>query len=158
MAALARRGLPHRLRLVGPFDAWNRPLVERVVKAAPRPDLVDIVGWVDDLAAAYRAADAFVITSRLEGFGLPPVEAQACGTPVVGFASPAVSEVAGPGARLVRMGDLEALADAAASVIEDPTARATLVAAGRVNASRFTWEAAVGAYADALRRAASSPR
>jgi glycosyltransferase involved in cell wall biosynthesis len=158
VAGLAARGLPHRLRLVGPFDAWNRPLVEQVVAASARPDLVDVVGWVDDLAAAYRAADVFVITSRLEGFGLPPVEAQACGTPVVGFASPAVTEVAGPGARLVPLGDLTALVDAAAALVGDPTARAALVAGGLANAARFTWDAAVDAYADALRRAASSSR
>jgi glycosyltransferase involved in cell wall biosynthesis len=158
VAVLARRGLPHRLRLVGPFDAWNRPLVERAVAASPRPDLVDVVGWVDDLPSVYRAADVFVITSRLEGFGLPPVEAQACGTPVVGFRSPAVDEVAGPGARLVAMGDVEALADATVEMIEDQAARGSLIAHGRANAARFSWAAAVDAYAEAFRRAASSRR
>jgi glycosyltransferase involved in cell wall biosynthesis len=153
VAGLAERGLPHRLRLVGPFDEWNRRVVDGVVASSPRPDLVDVVGWVEDAAAAYRAADAFVITSRLEGFGLPPVEAQACGTPVVGFASPAVSEVAGPGARLVADRDLRALVDATVTILTDPAAAAAQRAAGLANTTRFSWPAAVEAYAAILRRA-----
>lgn len=154
VATLSTRGLPHHLRLVGPFDEWNRRLVDEIVAGSTRPDLVDVVGWVDDLPAAYRAADAFVVTSRIEGFGLPPVEAQACGTPVVGFASAAVTEVSGPGARLVPWGDLPALADVAQQVLTDPSHSSDLVVAGLANAARYTWHAAVDTYAAALHRAA----
>lgn len=154
VAALAERGLPHRLRVVGPFDRWNRPLVDRAVAATSRPDLVDVAGYVADLPAAYRAAALFVVTSRAEGFGLPPLEAQACGTPVAGFASAAVAEVAGPGATLVPVGDVRALTDAAAVLLTEPAARAGAVHAGHANAARFSWERAVAAYADALHRAA----
>jgi glycosyltransferase involved in cell wall biosynthesis len=150
VAALAARGLPHRLRLVGPFDGWSRPLVEAVVAVSPRPDLIDVVGWADDLPAAYRAASGFVVTSHVEGFGLPSVEAQACGLPVIGFASAAVAEVAGPGAILVPVGDQSALAEAAATVLTDPARHAELRARGLANAARFSWAATIDAYAAAL--------
>src|SRR5205085_9520030 len=83
------------------------------------PARVQLVGRVDDqeLAALYAAADALVFPSDEEGFGLPPLEALACGTPVVAFDTRALAETLAdePGARLVTRGDFAApVADAEA--------------------------------------------
>jgi glycosyltransferase involved in cell wall biosynthesis len=155
VTALADAGLPHRLRLVGPFDDWTRPFVEAEVAAAPRPDLVDVVGWVDDLGTAYRSADVLICTSRYEGFGLPPLEAQACGTPVVAFATPAVSEISGPGERLVPDGDGAAAAMQVRTLLEDAVVRADVVAAGLANVKRYTWDRCIASYGELLAEVAS---
>lgn len=98
----ARRTLP--LVLVGPSGAWARKL----------PD-VTVTGEVPDdhLAAIYTGARALIFPSTDEGFGLTPIEALACGTPVAACDVPAVREVLGERAELLPAGDLEALVRAA---------------------------------------------
>lgn len=148
---LAERGLPHRLVLAGPRDPWMEAQVRRAIGDAPRPDRVMEAGYVDDLAATYRGAAALLMTTRCEGFGLPALEAMACGTPVLAFDNSSLPEVVGGGGMLVADGDVEALADAAERVIADADARAELVAGGLEHAARFRWEDAVAAHAELLR-------
>jgi hypothetical protein len=78
------------------------------------PDVI-LTGEVcdEDLAAIYSGAHALVLTSENEGFGLPAVEALACGTPVAACEAPAVREVLGDRATFVCSGDMQALVDAA---------------------------------------------
>src|SRR5204862_3841800 len=71
VGALAHAGYPHVLRAAGPADAWMQRRVQDVLTRAPRPDRVQLLGYVDDLAELYRGASALVFTSRAEGFGLP---------------------------------------------------------------------------------------
>jgi len=100
----APRDLP--LVLVGPVRPWARQLQG-----------VTLTGFVDDdeLAALYSGARALVFPSDDEGFGLPPVEALACGTPVVAFDVPALREVLGERATFVAPGDMPALLAAGAA-------------------------------------------
>lgn len=102
--ARTRRELP--LVLVGPAGRWAREL----------PD-VKLTGQVsdDELAAIYTGAHALVVASDEEGFGLTPVEALACGTPVAACDVPALREVLGDRAALTDVGDLEGLIAAAES-------------------------------------------
>lgn len=105
---------------------------------------VILTGYVADadLAKLYRAATAFVYPSLFEGFGLPPVEAMACGTPVVTSNVSSLPEVVGDAALLVDPGDEQALAAALLRIVSDQPLRAKLREQGIVQAGKFTWRAA----------------
>jgi glycosyltransferase involved in cell wall biosynthesis len=96
------------------------------------------VGWADDveLARLYRGAQCLVFPSLYEGFGIPILEAMACGTPVVTSRGGATEEVAGGAAVLVDPFDVEAIA---AGIAEAGRRRHELVALGRARAREFTW-------------------
>ena len=94
----------------------------------------------EDKAPLLSGALAFVFPSLYEGFGLPVLEAQACGCPVVCSNTSSLPEVAGEGALLVDPTDTEALAAAMARLAGDPALRASLVERGFANLKRFSWE------------------
>jgi len=110
-------------------------------------DRVHIPGFVrdEDLPALYTLAKVFAFPSWYEGFGLPILEAQACGTPVVAADNSSLPEVVGDAGLLVDAADTEALARALGLVLTDHSLRSRLVSAGRVQAARFTWEHAAKA-------------
>jgi len=129
--ARAARDVP--LVLVGSVGPWVRDL-----------EGVTLTGRVDDeeLAALYSGARALVFPSDDEGFGLPPVEALACGTPVVVFDVPVLREVLGERATFVQTGDMAALLDAATAAQRPAPAPLDWTWA---DAARATW----AVYADA---------
>ena len=102
-----------------------------------------LLGFVSDdaLHALYASATVVWYPSRYEGFGLPVVEAMACGAPVVASDSSSIPEIAGKAALLVAPGDPGAHADAIAGLLTDPLAREQLSSAGRIRAAQFTWDA-----------------
>jgi glycosyltransferase involved in cell wall biosynthesis len=109
----------------------------------------DLRGYVakDELARLYRGAACLVLPSRYEGFGLPALEAMACGTPVVANPDPAVQEVAGDAALYA---EPDGLADAIRRAIAE---RGQLVAAGLERASRFSWDETARLTLEAYREA-----
>jgi len=96
----------------------------------------------EDLPALYTLADLFAFPSLYEGFGLPVLEAMACGTPVVCSNASSLPEVAGEAALLVDPLDVEGWAEAMRRALEDEELRRELVARGLAQARRFTWERA----------------
>ena len=142
-ARLARARPELRLLLVGPLVPGFVPSVLGDDAAAAR---VHFTGPVADevLRALYREAAVFVFPSRYEGFGLPPLEAMACGTPVVSSDAASLPEVVGDAALLFHCGDAGALAAAVARVLDEPSLRERLARAGPRRAARFTWERTAG--------------
>ena len=96
----------------------------------------------EDLPALYNLADLFVFPSLYEGFGLPPLEALACGTPVITSDASSLPEVVGEAGPMVEATDVEALAEAMKRVLEDDALRERMIAKGMKQARKFTWEQA----------------
>ena len=132
-------------------------LNERVAKLGIAGD-VRILGWVDqaELEALYAAAACLVFPSLYEGFGLPVLEAMARGVPVASSDRSSLPEVAGDAALLFDPEDVAAMARAIERLLGDPAERGRLVALGRLQATRFTWdECARGTLASYERALAS---
>lgn len=98
---------------------------------------------METLAAFYRLARAFVFPSLYEGFGLPPLEAMACGTPVVTSNVSSLPEVAGGAAMLVDPYDEDAIASAIVRAVSDDSLRADLIEKGLQRARTFSWKQSV---------------
>jgi glycosyltransferase involved in cell wall biosynthesis len=108
----------------------------------------------EDKPALYRGAACFVYPSRYEGFGLPPLEAMACGAPVVTTAFASIPEVVGEAAYLVAdPGDTRALGAAILAVVIEPELTDRLVTKGREQAKKFSWQKTVRATVEVYRRA-----
>ncbi len=154
MVTLGRQGGDVPLLVLAGYPGWRQNgLISPADRAELGARLVE-VGIVDDpsLQALYQGATIFAFPSLHEGFGLPVLEAMANGAPVVCSDLPVLREVSGAQAVLVETGNVEAWADVLGSLLADDGRRAALAAAGRVQASRFPWEATVAAtheaYAD----------
>ena len=116
--------------------------IDEAIRRRRLSERVHLVPYVqrDDMAALYTTADLLLFPSFYEGFGYPVLEAQLCGTPVIGSDAASLPEVAGAGARLFAPDDVDGMAAAAAELLGDTDARAALVAAGHANTRRFDHE------------------
>ena len=108
-----------------------------------------------DLAPLYAGARALVFPSLDEGFGLPVLEAFACGTPVLASTAGALPETAGGGALLVDPLSIDAIADGMRRLLDDGALRADLVRKGRARAAELTWDEAARRTREVYREAAS---
>jgi glycosyltransferase involved in cell wall biosynthesis len=147
---------PHKNihRLVHAFARIDRPELRLLLTGCSTPDLaasvrslglanrVQFTGCVDDsqLAELYRGALLLVQPSLMEGFGLPPLEAMACGTPVVVSRSAALPEVVGDAGVLIDPLDIDDIRRGIERAISDQELRRKLIAAGRLRASMFRWD------------------
>jgi glycosyltransferase involved in cell wall biosynthesis len=96
----------------------------------------------DDLPTLYSAAEAFVYPSLYEGFGLPPLEAMACGCPVISSDRGSLGEVVGDAAWIIDPEDVEDICDALLKLHSEPRSRAALVIKGLAHSKEFSWERA----------------
>ena len=136
---------------------WNAsPLRERI-EASRFRSRIHLAGYAPRETALllYRCAEAFVYPSFVEGFGLPLLEAMACGVPCVASTADALVEVGGDAALYAPPKDPRALAQAITEALEDPVTRRRLCVAGPRRAALFSWEAAAAITAGALEEAAS---
>ncbi len=112
---------------------------------------------VETLAILYRLADAFVFPSLYEGFGLPPLEAMASGTPVLTSNISSLPEVVGDAALLIEPYDPASIAEGLGRVLCDNALRERLVDRGRRRAAAFSWEASVKRVLATYHKVASQP-
>jgi glycosyltransferase involved in cell wall biosynthesis len=145
--------LPHRLVLAG-LAGWGAGALAAEVAASGVAERILLAGYVPeaDKAALYTGADVFAYPSRYEGFGLPVLEALACGTPTVTTTGGSLPEVAGDAAVLIEPGDVGALAAAVAKLAADPAARHDAAGRGLARAAAFTWERCAALTVAAYRR------
>jgi len=138
-----RPRLVHRLAIVGPRGWLYRDLF-RKVESLNLKDEVLFTGYVEnrELAALYNAADLFVYPSIYEGFGLPPLEAMACGIPVVTSKTSSLPEIVGDAAVMVDPYDIGALAEAMNAVLSRAELRNELREKGLSRSRIFRWERA----------------
>jgi glycosyltransferase involved in cell wall biosynthesis len=138
--------------LLAVVGSSHRSLADAQTDGDDRHQGVVDLGRVSDeeLAWLYGHASAFVFPTRYEGFGIPPIEAQMAGTPVIASDIPVLREVLSDESVLrFPPGDSAALARAMAEV-DDPLVAARLVAAGAANAARYTWSASAAALSDLI--------
>lgn len=151
-------GDPVRLLLVG-TPGFGIERIRAEIAARGLTNDVLLPGYVPEerMPALVAAARALVLPSWYEGFGLPIVQAQACGTPVVAARAASMPEVGGEGALYAEPGEPEALAHALRSAVDDEPLRARLRAAGFANAERFSWEDTAWRTLDAIVQALELP-
>jgi glycosyltransferase involved in cell wall biosynthesis len=155
-ARLRRLGLGHRLVLAG-GKGWLYDAIFAEVQALGLADDVIFPGFIpfEEQPLWYNAAAAFAYPSRYEGFGLPPLESMACGTPVVVANSSSLPEVVGEAGLTVESGDEAGLADALGRLIEDGALRERLRGAGLERAKLFDWDDVARRTLAVYRRAAA---
>jgi alpha-1,3-rhamnosyl/mannosyltransferase len=135
------------LVLVGQQYWGNSALASQVARANAR-----LLGYVPkaDLPALYRASAMFVYPSLYEGFGLPPLEAMACGVPVVCGLNSSLPEAVGDAGLLVNVSQPSAIADAIATLLRDADLRSELARRGLKRSASFNWAATARGFVDAL--------
>jgi glycosyltransferase involved in cell wall biosynthesis len=154
---MRRRGLEDVKLLIIGDEISKYPNLRRLVHRFNLHQQVRFLGFVPDatLAVLYQLASVFVFPSLYEGFGLPPLEAMASGTPVVTSNVSSLPEVVGDAALLIDPMDAGAIADAVARVLNDEPLRAELVRRGHERVKAFSWRRSVArvreVYAEVLR-------
>jgi glycosyltransferase involved in cell wall biosynthesis len=158
MKSVEAAGFPHKLVVAGK-PGWLSDRVERDLAETGRPELIQRIGYVPDVdvPALYSGADAFCFPSMYEGFGLPILEAMACGTPVVTSTRGSLPEIAGDAALLVDPTSVDEIGQALVRVLSDTDLRIRLITAGQVRARQFSWRATAAATLDLLVEVRDAP-
>jgi glycosyltransferase involved in cell wall biosynthesis len=123
---------------------WLYEDIFAAAQASPVSERIHFTGFVadEDLPALYSLASLFAFPSHYEGFGIPVLEAMACGTPVICADNSSLPEVAGDAALLIAAADTHVLVEAMHQLLIDPLLREELIRRGLEQARKFTWEEA----------------
>ncbi|MGK2856290.1 MAG: glycosyltransferase family 4 protein [Thermoanaerobaculia bacterium] len=134
---------------------WGVSPLLRRYRDAIAAGSIEVLGFVgrEKLRELYRTCSVFVYPSHFEGFGLPPLEAMACGAPVVATRGGAIPDTLGDAALLVAPGDANALRAAIASVLADAPLARDLTALGFERAGRYRWDTSAAMMRELLREA-----
>lgn len=146
----AIRRLPCKLHVIGRLDDEQMRLIERSQVDCQNSENISDA----EMLQAYDQSDMVVFVSLAEGFGMPIIEAQAIGRPVITSNLSPMKEVAGVGALTVDPYDVSAIRNAIRHIVEDGTARQRVIAAGRDNAKRFSAKAVAEQYTRLYQRVA----
>lgn len=143
----AFRRLPHELSrqyplVIAGMVGWLHEETDKEIAALEKEGLLRILGPVTEevLPSLYAAARLFVYPSIYEGFGLPPLEAMACGAPVITSDRASLPEVVGDAGLCVDPYDIDAMAEAIRSILEDPQRQQIMGKAGNERSRLFTWQ------------------
>ena len=146
----------YQLAVVCSIQAADRSRLERLAAKfnLPKDDLV-LTGFVsdDDLVSLYNSTSLFVFPSLHEGFGLPALEAMACGAPTIGSNTSSIPEVIGRPDAMFDPASVDAISGAMAAVLLAPARQAELRAHGLDQATRFSWDASARRAIDAFEEA-----
>jgi len=140
-AKLKQDGFTHKLLLIG-GKGWKYESVFSTITELKLEDDVAVLGYVpdDDLLLFYNVADVFVYPSVYEGFGLPPLEAMACGVPVITSNVSSLPEVVGGAGLLINPKDISDIANALERILCDFSLRKNLIQKGLQRSAEFKWE------------------
>lgn len=154
---VAEAGAQHHFVVVGGRGWFDEQLVS-LLNNSDLGDRIHVTGYVSDaqLIDLYRTAACFVFPSRYEGFGLPPLEAMACGAPVISSNRTSLPEVVGDAGILVDPDDRDAITDALEQVLGSAKFREELAAKGIERAGQFSWRTAAQRTIDVYRGIAGS--
>lgn len=132
----------HPQLVIAGGEGWLMEETFSFIKRSGIGDRLRLTGYLpdQDLRALYSSCRIFIFPSVYEGFGLPPLEAMACGAPVIASRIPALQETLGSAARLVDPASVEALASSIVELWEDTTLRGELSSTGIRHAATFSWE------------------
>ncbi len=151
--------LKHRLVLAGK-ETWFAHRVREAARESGVADRIDFFGFVsdNDLLQLYNACDVFAFPSFYEGFGLPPLEAMACGRAVVCAHTSAMPEVVDGAALLFDPYDVDEIVRAMADLLLDGELRARMERLGLQRAAHFSWQKSAQRTIDVFREVAETPR
>jgi glycosyltransferase involved in cell wall biosynthesis len=149
-------GLPWLLTLAG--EDWHgASAIHQAIQNSPNAKDIRCIGFVNDalLPELYRAAEVFVYPSLYEGFGMPPLEAMACGCPAISSTRGSLGEVVGNAAAVVEPEDINSLSSQMCAVSTAPAVREQMREAGLAQAKRFDWTQTAAGTVEAYERAAT---
>ena len=149
-ARIKSRGMPHKLLLIG--TALSGFPLDALLRDDGIADHVVTIGHAnhDEIALAYNAADVMVYPSSYEGFGMPVLEAMACGTPVIALNNTAVPEFAGGVASLLPDAEVETLANGLADLLSNDAQRQEMRVEGPRRAAAYDWRIITRRYLDLM--------
>jgi glycosyltransferase involved in cell wall biosynthesis len=145
---------PRSQLVIAGGEGWLMDELFAFIKKSEIADRLCLTGYLkdEDLCALYSSCKAFIYPSVYEGFGLPPLEAMACGAPVIAGRIPALQETLGKAALLVEPMDVEELAQAITCLLQDESRRSKLGSAGQQHAAVYSWERTARLTLDVYRK------
>jgi len=144
-------GISHKLLIVGADLPGTSPF-RQVIASEGLSEQVVVVGYVDhqDMVLAYNASDLFIYPSSYEGFGMPVLEAMACGAPVIALNNTSLPEIAGGIAHLLKNADVATLKEGIEAVLGDLAWRERMSKAGPKRAAAYDWHLVTKRYLELM--------